>query len=170
MPIGALSALNPPPKTKTLDIGCGAGRDAIYLSQIGFDVTGIDLAPKAIEIASQRAKEAGVSVVWAIADALELPFPNEAFDLITDRACFHHIPDSDRPRYVREVTRILRPGGVIIIQRSRQKREESLYEITQQCIQTYFPESHFLAGPVLPISIMNNAGGLTGNIVTLRRI
>ncbi|MDR3608841.1 MAG: class I SAM-dependent methyltransferase [Oligoflexia bacterium] len=116
--IGALSVLDLPFHCSALDLGCGAGRDAVYLAQVGYDVTGIDLAPEAIEIASQRARERGVKVAWTIGDVLDLPYKDQAFHLVTDRACFHHIPDDDRPNYVREVSRVLKPGGFLILRGS----------------------------------------------------
>lgn len=167
--VGALSVLDLPAVGTALDLGCGGGRDAIFLAQIGLKTSAIDLSPVAIEVAAGRATEAGVSVSWCVGDVLELPFSDGMFDLVTDRACFHHIRDIDRPAYVREVLRVLKPGGYLIIRGSSYSRDDSFYEVTTESIAAFFSVSDFHRGPILPIKLVNNAGGLTANMVTLRR-
>lgn len=167
--IGALSALTLPVGSAALDLGCGGGRDAIYLSENGFSVTGIDLAPAAIEIAKQRAQEVGATVTWTVGDVLNLPFLDKTFDLVTDRACFHHIANHDRPIYVREVSRILKPGAALIIRGSSRSCKDSFFELSEDSVRTFFPTSDFVIGRLLPIRLVNNAGGLTANMITLRK-
>ncbi|MEQ1663761.1 MAG: class I SAM-dependent methyltransferase [Bdellovibrionales bacterium] len=168
--IGALTTLKFETNSNALDLGCGGGRDAVYLAQNGFTVTGIDLSPEAISIAAHRAAETNLKISWLVANALALPFSNQSFDLVTDRACFHHIPDCDRPKYVHEVTRILKPGGYLIIRGSRFTKEDSFYEVSEKSIHTFFSKSDFSIGTIFPIYILNNAGGLSANMVLLKRL
>ena len=49
------------------------------------------------------------------ADALRLPLPDNSVDLLLDRGLFHYIPAEERPRYVDEATRVLRPGGRLLL-------------------------------------------------------
>ncbi len=65
---------------KILDIGCGTGRHAIELTKRGYNVTGVDLSEDQIKRASEKAKEAGVTIDFQIQDARNLPFDSE-FDL-----------------------------------------------------------------------------------------
>src|SRR5688572_9649585 len=51
-----------------LDLGCGAGVFSVYMAQAGYQVTGLDFIPKALELARQLAKEKNVSVNWVHAD------------------------------------------------------------------------------------------------------
>jgi ubiquinone/menaquinone biosynthesis C-methylase UbiE len=167
--IGALSILNLPNGSTALDLGCGGGRDAIFLAQMGLSTSGVDLSSVAVEIASARAREASVDVSFCEGDVLDLPFSDAAFSLVTDRACFHHIRDEDRPIYVREVCRVLKSGGHLLIRGSSRRRDDSYYEVDEASIRKFFPDSDFVIGAVLPIRLMNNAGGLTANMVTLRK-
>ena len=57
-------------RCKTIDLGCGAGNYAIYLASVGFDVTGVDIAPTAIEIAKENAKRQGIKCTFVVADVL----------------------------------------------------------------------------------------------------
>jgi len=83
-------------KSKTLNICCGAGTNTVYIASKGFEVTGIDRAPKAIEIAKEKARNAGVKIRFIVGNAVHLPFDDEEFEFIFDTSCFHHILPEDR--------------------------------------------------------------------------
>src|SRR5437868_7095825 len=72
--------LNIAPKTRLLDIGCGAGQLTIPAAKRGIDVTGIDLAQNLVNQANARAKEEGLDVRIEQGDAEALPFPDASFD------------------------------------------------------------------------------------------
>lgn len=55
---------------KTIDLGCGTGNYAIYMASQGFDVTGIDISPTAIELAMNSAKQKGIECSFIVADVL----------------------------------------------------------------------------------------------------
>jgi len=65
-----------------LDIGCGAGRNAVPLTQLGYQVTGTDLAAPMLTAAASRAEQDGVSLSLVLAPMAPLPFPDATFDLI----------------------------------------------------------------------------------------
>lgn len=97
---------------RTVDLGCGAGNHAVALAARGFEVTGVDLSAAAIEMAQARAREAGVCCRFAAADFLTGPDVLEGgFDFAYDWEVLHHVFPEDRPRYVRLVRGLLRPGG-----------------------------------------------------------
>jgi SAM-dependent methyltransferase len=103
------------PPSSVLDIGCGAGSNVLFLARSGFVAHGIDLAPGAVATARQRAQEEGLTVHVQEGDALTLPFPDRTLDGAVDNGCFHTIAVSRRPRYAREVARVLRPGGAFLL-------------------------------------------------------
>ncbi len=103
------------PPGPILDIGCGAGSNALWLSRHGFRVTGIDLAPAAIAAAQRRASRSRSSAVFAQGSCLSLPYRNSAFGSALDSGCFHSLPIADRSRYAREVARLVRPAGSLLI-------------------------------------------------------
>ena len=99
-------------RCKTIDLGCGAGNYAIYLASVGFDVTGVDIAPTAIEIAKENAKRQGIKCTFVVADVLgNLEEVKETFDFAYDWQLLHHIFPEQRKKYVENVHRILSPRG-----------------------------------------------------------
>ncbi len=65
-----------------LDVGCGAGTDAIYLASKGCKVTAIDVSHEAIMIARERAEKAGLEINFIAGNFLDVEFDNESFDFI----------------------------------------------------------------------------------------
>jgi SAM-dependent methyltransferase len=99
------------PGSRVLDIGCGAGTNALFLASSGFRASGIDLAPGAIRAAEKRARSAGLEADFRVGDALRLPFRRATFGGLVDIGCFHTLPVRLRRQYADEVSRVLRPGG-----------------------------------------------------------
>src|SRR5438874_554339 len=79
------------PPGRALDIGCGTGDTAIYLSRNGWDVTAFDFVERALRRASAKASAAGVKVRWVRADATDLKPENlgTGFQLAVDNGCLH---------------------------------------------------------------------------------
>lgn len=100
-----------------LDIGCGTGDSSIYLARHGWQVTGVDVAAKALEKA--RAKAAGeharVDFVRADATRLSSAGMGEAFELILDSGCLHGMSDRARDRYVPELSAVAAPYARLLI-------------------------------------------------------
>lgn len=95
-------------------LGCGSGDNAIYLAQQGFDVTAIDLAPTALGIAEQKAKQAGVEVDWMLADVLNIP-DVEPFDFVFDRGCYHNVRYVDAEGFVESLRKITTASAQCLI-------------------------------------------------------
>lgn len=167
--IGLLLLLNLNEQSTLLDLGCGAGRDAIYLSQLGYNVHGVDFSEEAIRIAIERAKEMKTKTHFQVANVLSLPFPNESFELISDRACFHHIAHEDRSQYANEVSRTLKSGGYLLLRGSFREEKDSFYAVTEETIKKYFSKEDLTIVKILPIVLANNAGQLGGNITLIRK-
>lgn len=96
---------------RAIDIGCGTGTNVITLANAGWQVIGVDFAPRAIQLAKQKASEAGVQVELLMGDATKLQGIDGPFDLAFDLGCFHSIPQKERPKYLGQVDRILGSGG-----------------------------------------------------------
>ena len=100
---------------RAADLGCGAGNYAVWLALQRFDVTGIDLSAAAIARAQELARSKGAACRFIVYDLLE---PTDAFDAAFDFAydwlVLHHVFPDDRPRYVANVLRLLRPGGLYL--------------------------------------------------------
>jgi SAM-dependent methyltransferase len=97
---------------KTVDLGCGAGNYAIWLSGLGFDVTGVDSSPTAIKIAKKHAQEQGARCRFIVADLLgDMHEVTDTFDFACDWEFLHHIFPEDRETYIRNVHKITNPGA-----------------------------------------------------------
>ena len=98
------------PAGNAIDIGCGTGTNVITLAQAGWQVTGVDFAPRAIRIAKRKAKNAGIQAQLLVRDATHLQDIHGPFDLALDMGCFHGLGDK-KADYLHELDQILAPGG-----------------------------------------------------------
>lgn len=99
-----------------LDLGSGTGTLAIMAARrTGCDVVGIDADPEILEIARRKADAAGVEVRFDEGLATELPYEDDSFDRILSTLFFHHLVSADKRATLREVARVLRPGGELHI-------------------------------------------------------
>ncbi|MCI0707113.1 MAG: class I SAM-dependent methyltransferase [Ignavibacteriae bacterium] len=98
---------------RLLEIGCGLGTDLFQFARGGASVTGTDLTPRSIELAKARFDMAGVPAQMLVADAENLPFENDSFDVVYSFGVLHHTPNTEKA--IREAYRVLRPGGTIIL-------------------------------------------------------
>jgi SAM-dependent methyltransferase len=100
---------------RAVDLGCGAGNYAVWLATRGFDVMGVDISPKALELAARLAREKGVSCRFVAADMLgDVTALAAEFDFAYDWEVLHHIFPEDRRRYVANVHRMLRPKALYL--------------------------------------------------------
>lgn len=96
------------PKGRALDLAMGTGRNAIYLSQMGFKVDGIDISPDAVNRAIERAKRSGVQIMAQVADLKDgYHIEKRAYDLII---CFNYLQRSLTPQIIGG----LRTGGIVV--------------------------------------------------------
>jgi ubiquinone/menaquinone biosynthesis C-methylase UbiE len=100
-----------------LDIACGPGRTAIPLAQNGYKITGIDFIPEMLNTARCRAKERFLNIKLLLMDAVEMDFPDESFhNIVFLYNSFELIwKRSNRFKILKEVYRILKPGGYFIL-------------------------------------------------------
>ena len=105
-----------------LDLGCGSGVVSVYMAKRRYQVTGIDLMPRTIEMAKERAGRENARVEWVHADLLEWP-PSRQFEPILDSGCLHSLIGGDRRRYRAQLLTWLAPDGDYILGHSG--REDS---------------------------------------------
>lgn len=96
---------------RVLELGCGAGRNAIYLAKKGCSVVGVDISDKALEWAKKRTDEENIDVELVCANIFELDFEENSFDFIYDSGCFHHIAPHRRVNYTAMIDKLLKPEG-----------------------------------------------------------
>lgn len=102
-------------KGSALDVGCGTGEHALYLASRGVSAWGLDAAPRAIEIARDKAKERGLNATFVVGDALDLGALGRSFDAIIDSGLFHLFTEEEREAYVDSVADALTPGGDLLL-------------------------------------------------------
>ena len=81
------------------------------LAWLGLDATGVDLSPKALSLARDKARERGLPARFLLRDACELAALGERFDTALDCGLFHIFEDPDRPRFVESLAAVMAPGG-----------------------------------------------------------
>jgi SAM-dependent methyltransferase len=97
---------------RVLDVATGTGNAALIAARRGASVAGLDLTPKLIEIAGQRARDAGVDAEFVVGDAENLPFDDDSFDCVTSVFGVMFAPHQQRA--ADELRRVCRPGGRIV--------------------------------------------------------
>jgi SAM-dependent methyltransferase len=94
---------------RVLEIGVGLGADHQRFVESGAAATGVDLTPRAVEMTRSRLEAFGLASDLRVADAEQLPMPADEFDLVYSWGVIHHSPDT--PGVVRQILRVLKPGG-----------------------------------------------------------
>lgn len=113
-----LRLAKPGPGEAMLDVGCGTGTLAIAAwphLRPGGQIVGVDASPEMIAGARRKARKARVECDFREAQAQALPFPNARFDLVTSTLMLHHLPGAAREACVREIRRVLKPEGRVLI-------------------------------------------------------
>lgn len=125
---------------QVLDVGSGAGHSTLHFARAGADVIGLDLTPEMVETGRRLAAEQGLANArFERGDAEALPFPDDAFDLVTCRLCAHHF--ADVPAALREMRRVLRPGGRLLLCDSMAPEDDAQDEFFQD-FETLRDPSH----------------------------
>lgn len=144
------------PPGSALDVGCGTGNTSIYLAQHGWQVTGVDFTPKALDKARTKARAAGAAVEFVHADVTHLSQAGirGPFELIVDNGCLHGMSDHDRDLYVKEINAAAAPSARLSIVGFQRGRGVGPVGIDQTEIERRFTPAWTLleAGdePVIP--------------------
>jgi SAM-dependent methyltransferase len=98
---------------RVLEIGCGLGTDGAQFARAGASYTGVDLTEAAVSLARRNFELQNLTGEFRTADAENLDFADDTFDLVYSHGVLHHTPDAVRA--VREIYRVLRPGGRAVV-------------------------------------------------------
>ncbi|MBD7962768.1 class I SAM-dependent methyltransferase [Fictibacillus norfolkensis] len=149
-----------------LDIGCGLGNEAVFLSSLGYNVHAIDHSQEAINMCMSRHR--GHPVTWRAESVTDVSLQDESVHFANDRGCFHVIPAHLRKEYVDEVYRVLKPNAALLI-RGSLVTNDYWDEVSEETIDMYFDEDRFVRGPILPMKIFSETGGIKGNMVSIKK-
>lgn len=100
---------------KALELGCGPGRNAIYLTEKGYRVDAVDLSIESLKWAKDRAIDKDISINFINKNIFDLHIENSNYDLVYDSGCFHHIAPHRRIDYINLIKRALKPQGYFVI-------------------------------------------------------
>ncbi len=126
---------------RLLEVGCGMGTDLLQFARGGAICTGVDLTPRSVEISSLHFGLYDMRADFVLGDGERLPFADESFDVVYSNGVLHHTPDTAQA--VREVHRVLRPGGIA---RVMLYHRNSLYYWTEIVLHRGILRGHFLRG------------------------
>lgn len=98
---------------RALDVACGEGRNAVWLAERGWRVTGIDFADVALAKAAELAAARGVEVEWVLGDVLELTPESRSFDLVV--VLYLQLPGDELALALRRAADAVAPGGTLIV-------------------------------------------------------
>jgi SAM-dependent methyltransferase len=96
---------------RVLDVGCGNGRNSLYLAKQGFQVDGIDFSKTSIEWASKNAKDRSLDVKFINKSIFDFEAQDSVYDYIYDAGCLHHIKPHRRNQYLHKLVNLLRDDG-----------------------------------------------------------
>lgn len=99
--------------SRILDVATGTGEQAFAFAQRGFEVVGVDISTDMLRIANEHNKY--TNVTFRVADAANMPFEDDYFDVSCISFALHDMPFSIRENVLEEMTRVTRPRGTIII-------------------------------------------------------
>lgn len=95
---------------RAAELGCGTGTNSVYLASRGFDVTGMDCSPVALEQARKKAAAASSKAEFLEADLCRFNQQLEAFEFIFDRGCYHSVRRVDIAGFLRTLRQLSKPG------------------------------------------------------------
>ena len=105
-----------PEQGSILEIGAGTGLYCVYLAQKGYKIYACDLVQKHVEIIKEKAHTMNLNINACIANAMELPFATETFDMVLLSGPIYHLQDmKDKQKAINEAVRCCKEGGIVVV-------------------------------------------------------
>lgn len=159
---------------EVLDFGCGDGAFSFELSRQGAHVSGIDLSEEAVDFANRRHSELKTGGQFFVESCYETHFPDCSFDGVLSTDVIEHV--QDQQRFLAEIARVLRPGGLAVISTPIRLTEEPLDRLHvvewfpgdfQAMIRTVFPDARFFKSHPVFWAEMSQRSKLLRTLVNL---
>lgn len=142
----AFKLFQPEPNSKVLDVGCGTGNFSIKLAQKGYKVVGIDISQPMLKKARNKLRktEKNLDIEFRHMDALELDFPDSCFDHAFSMATVEFIPDDKKEKFIKEMLRVVKPGGKILVGTiTKDSNWGQMYQQQAQSEESVFKDAEF---------------------------
>lgn len=118
---------------RVLDLGSGTGRNSAYFAQEGAQVTGYEFAPTALALAKAHAQNAGLSIDYRLQSiGAPYPLPDASVDIALDVTSSNSLSDRERDVYMRELQRVLVPGGYLFVRALSSEGDPHARELVKQ--------------------------------------
>ena len=137
---------------RILDLGCGVGRNSIYLGKEGFDVVGVDISRSALKKTKAWSKIEGIPNVTVLQASMTLlPFIRQTFHAVVSVSVIHHALKKDIQKTIREIHRVLKDNGLFIANLlstkdyrygSGEKLENETFKVLDEFEEKQFQEVH----------------------------
>jgi cyclopropane fatty-acyl-phospholipid synthase-like methyltransferase len=132
------------PPGRALDLGCGTGTNVITLAKAGWQVTGVDFAGRAIQVARRKVRQAGVTADLRVGDVTRLEGVRGPFDLILDIGCYHGITTPGKQAYRENLRRLLAPAGDFLMYSIFRQADEDRPGMLEEDIEPFFADFDLL--------------------------
>ncbi|BBY08930.1 class I SAM-dependent methyltransferase [Mycobacterium noviomagense] len=141
------------PPGRALDLGCGAGRNTVYLARQGWDALGIDVIGRAIDIARSRAIGDAANARFLQGDVTRLDdlSVGDGYTLINDSGCYYGLAKNRRDAYAEGVTRVAAPGALLLMAGCT-KIPGIVAGISEQDLRRRLPAWELQTSAVVPVS------------------
>lgn len=159
----AMAAKHFPKSGKLLELGCGAGDFTLWFAQKGFDVSGVDISPTAIEWAKKKSVEQNIKAEFQVGDVIDLKnYPDNLFDFVLDGHCLHCIIGDDRKLFFASALRVLKPKSFFFIRTMcgdpRGEDFKKYYDPITRCLVHNDIAHRYLGLPDAILEEVQNAG------------
>ena len=110
-----LELIGPPRGRSACEVGCGSGTTSAIFAGLGASVTLVDLSPKALATAREHFVKLGLPAEFCLQDGLKMGFRDGSFDVVWNGGVIEHFSDEGKISLIREMWRVVKPGGLLII-------------------------------------------------------
>jgi 2-polyprenyl-3-methyl-5-hydroxy-6-metoxy-1,4-benzoquinol methylase len=154
---------------RVLDLGCGEGSNAVLLATLGAEVTGIDISPKSIELATARARLDGVAerVTFLCAPIETAVIPPDTFDVIWGDGVLHHLID-ELDRVLAHLVNWAKPDALALFSSSTALASERKSATAASGVHASFMIPFSTFGVKMSLRMLSHAGGSVGGRVVAK--